>query len=356
MVRRRTGVVVLLVAVLIVATVVYGVFAVDRLQVESVDNDWGSVTAEQTEVETQIAVDNPLLLRTGDAAADVSYTVSMNDIEVATGQKNHVSLGGDKSTVAVTTWLDNDEIPEWWASHVNRNETTTVRVEPDVVVNYAGIRLPAEEWTRTRTVHTNLLEPLETNESQQLQAYGQTVLVVNETNAQWGNATATRTPIGASATVTNPTSIPVPITELRYTVRLNGIVVGQGIAGQQTVLRPDSTRMLEAIAMINNSKLDEWWVTHLRNDEQSNLTVDFNATLAYGGVQRTVPLEFLSYERTFETDLFGPENSSMNESASEETGREQGEPSSQRRSGSAGGAVAARSSGGTFYRVCKTLV
>ncbi len=167
----------------------------------------------------------------------------MNDIKIATGEKNHVSLGSDENTVAVSTWLDNDEIPEWWASHVNRNETTTV--------------------------HTNLLESLETNESQRLQVAGETVLAVNETNAQWGNATATRTPIDAPATVTNPTPLRVPITELRYTVRLNGIVVGQGIAGQQTILRPNSTQTLEATAAINNSKLDEWWVTHLRNDERS---------------------------------------------------------------------------------------
>ncbi|ELZ22977.1 LEA type 2 family protein [Natrinema limicola] len=344
MVRRRTGAVVLLVVFLLIATVAYGVLEVGRPQVESVDNGWGTVTADRTEVETQLTVDNALLLRVGGPAADISYTVSMNDIEVATGEKNRINLDGDETTVAVSTWLDNDEIPEWWASHVNRNETTTVRVEPDVVVNYAGIRLPATEWTRTQTVHTNLLEPLETNESQRLQVAGQTLLAVNETNAQWGTATATRTPIDASATVTNPTPLPVPITELRYTVRLNGIVVGQGIAGQQTVLRPNSTRTLEATAMVNNSKLDEWWVTHLRNDERSTLTVDFTATLAYGGVQRTVPLEFLSYEQPFETDLLGQKNERTTESGSDEPGQEQGQQSSQRQSQRTRDTIAARSS------------
>lgn len=169
-----------------------------------------------------------------------------------------------------------------------------------------------------------LLKPLETNDNQRLQVAGQTVLVVTETNAQWGTATVARTPIDASATVTNPTPLPVPITELRYTVRLNGIVVGQGSAGQQTVLRPDSTPTLEATAVIDNAKLDEWWVTHLRNDEQSTLTVAFNATLADGDSQRTVPLEFLSYERPFETDLLGSANASVTESPRERTERKQG--------------------------------
>jgi len=186
MVRRRTGLVLFLAVVLLVATAAYGVLAVDRPQVESVDNEWGAVTNDRTEVETRIGVDSPLLLRVGDAAADISYTVSMNDIEFATERENRVSLDGDESTVSVSTWLDNDEIPAWWVSHIKRNETTTVRVQPDVVVDVAGIRLPADEWTRTRTVHTDLLEPLETNESQEFQAYGRTVMVVDETNATWG--------------------------------------------------------------------------------------------------------------------------------------------------------------------------
>ncbi|MFA9417278.1 LEA type 2 family protein [Natrinema sp. HArc-T2] len=342
---------VLLVAALLVTTAAYGVLTGGRPQVESVDNDWGTVTTDRTEIETQLTVANPLLPRAGDAVADVSYTVSMNDIEVATGETTNVSLGGDERTVTVTTWFDNGEIPTWWAGHVNRNETTTVRIDPDVVVDYAGIRLPAEEWTRTRTVHTDLLEPLETNESQRLQVANQTVLVVTETNARWGNATVTRTPIDASATVTNPTPLPVPITELRYTVRLNGIVVGQGSAGQQTVLQPDSTRTLEATAAINNSKLDEWWVTHLRNDERSTLTVQFNATLAYGDVERTVPLEFLSYQRPFETDLLGAEPERMNESAGDQTERAREQLSRQRRSQRTEDATAGHSSHGRRVRV-----
>ncbi|WP_254531889.1 LEA type 2 family protein [Natrinema gelatinilyticum] len=295
----------LVVVALIGATAAYGVLAVGRPQVESVDSKWGTVTTERTEVETRITVDDPLLLRLGDSAADVSYVVSMNDIEVATERENRVKLDGNDSTVTVSTWLDNDDIPAWWASHVNRNETTTVRVDPDVGITYVGIQLSTTELTRTRTVRTNLLEPLRTNETQQVQAGGQTVFVVNETNAQWGTATSNRSPIDASATVTNPAPVPVPITEIGYTVRLNGIVVGQGVAARQTVIPPGSTRTLDVNATIDNSRLDEWWTTHVRNNETSTLTVEFDATLEYGGVTRTLPLDVLSYERTFETDLFG---------------------------------------------------
>ncbi|QSW99408.1 LEA type 2 family protein [Haloterrigena alkaliphila] len=318
--RRRTGGAILVAAVLIVSTAAYGVIAADRPRIESVENEWGTVTDERTEIETRIAVDNPLVLRVGDAAADVSYTVSANDIVIASERENSVRLAGDESTVAVSTWLDNDEIPAWWVSHVNGNETTTVRVEPDVVATRGVVELSSEEWTQERTVQTNLLEPLRTNQSQRVQAYERTVFVVEETDAQWGNATSNRTPIDASATVTNPTGIPVPITEIGYTVRLNGIVVGEGVAADRTVIESGSTRTIDASAAIDNAQLDDWWVTHVRNDETSNLTVEFDATLEYAGLRREVPLEFLSYEREFQTDLLGTANASANESAPERDG------------------------------------
>ncbi|ADB61388.1 Protein of unknown function DUF1511 [Haloterrigena turkmenica DSM 5511] len=321
--RRRAVLAVLAVIVLTGGTATYGVITADRPQVESVETEWGTVTDERTEVETRIGVDEPLVLRAGDAAANVSYTVSANDIVLASERDNRVRFDDAGRAVTVSTWIDNDEIPAWWASHVNRNETTTVRIDPDVVAAYGDIRLPADGMTQERTVRTDLLEPLRTNQTQRLRAYDRTVFVVDETDAEWGNATENRTPIDASATVTNPTRLPVPITEIGYTIRLNGIVVGEGVAAERTVIPADSTRTIDARAAIDNTELDDWWVTHLRNDETSTLSVEFNATLEYAGVQRTVPLEFLSYDRTFRTDLIGSMDRSGNESASDRNERQE---------------------------------
>jgi len=295
---------VLAVAVLVVGAAAYGLLVFDRPSVESVENEWGTVEENQSEVETKIAVDNPWLLRLADSAANVKYTVALNDVVFATEEKKRVTLGSD-DTLTTSTWVNNDRIPEWWVTHVNNNETTTVTVDPSVVVRYAGLKLPAESLTRNRTFQTNLLEPLETEETRRFSAFGREVLVVDETDAQWGQATAERTPIDASARVTNSLPAPIPVTEIQYTVRMNGIVVGSGQAAEQTVLPAQSTRTLEARAVIDNSKLDDWWVTHLRNNQTTRLTVTFDATVQYGAVERTLPLEFLSYNRTFETDVFG---------------------------------------------------
>lgn len=300
---RRSAAALVLVGVLVVAAA-YGLVVVDRPRVESVDNEWGTVEENRSEVETEITVDNPLLLRLGDSAASVRYTVSLNGVQFAS-EAESVRLGGEDDVVTTSTWVNNDRIPAWWVTHVNSGETTTVTVDPSVVVQYVGLRLPASSLTRNRTFHTDLLEPLDTEETRRFSAFGRTVLVVDETDAEWGQATAERTPIDASATVTNSLPVPLPVTEVQYTVRMNDVVVGTGRAAEQTILPPESTRTLEARALIDNSRLDEWWVTHLRNDQTTRITVTFDATVRYGGVERRLPLEFLSYNRTFETDVFG---------------------------------------------------
>lgn len=297
------------IVLLLVGAAVVGVLAFDRPRVAGVDNDWGEVTENRTEIETQIAVKNPRLLELADGVTNVRYTVSLNDVRIADDRVERVDVSGDRDAISTTTWANNDKIPEWWASHINRNETTTVRVNPTVVTEAVGLTFPAKAQTRTRTVRTNMLEPLQSERTRTLDAFGRTLLIVNETSAHWGNATAERTPLNASATITNPTSVPIPVVDIGYTIRMNGVRVGHSTADQRTVIPPHSTRTVRTRAIIDNSKLDQWWVTHVRNNETTNMTVDFHATVEFMGQQRRIPLDFLTFERTFETDIFGESDS-----------------------------------------------
>ena len=78
----------------------------------------------------------------------------MNGVEMASGVKRGVRLDGADDVVTVRTWLANDKIRPWWVRHVNRNETTTARLNPSVRLDYAGVSFPAER--RTRTFETDL--------------------------------------------------------------------------------------------------------------------------------------------------------------------------------------------------------
>ena len=244
---RKAGLALLVVAVVLLGIGVYGL-AADRPRIQSVDNNWGTVTANQTDIETALTVENPLLIRVGDGVADVRYTVALNDVEFASERKNQVQLSGRDDVINISTSMNNDKIPSWWVTHINRNQTTTVTVDPAVVVLYGGFEAPAEEQTHRRTFRTQLLEPLNSEQPRQFSAFDRTVLTITETDAHWGEATAERTPIDGSITATNELPIVLPITEVQYTIRMNGIVVGQGTAAEQTVIPPESSRTIDANA------------------------------------------------------------------------------------------------------------
>ncbi|MFC6963215.1 LEA type 2 family protein [Halocatena marina] len=300
---------VIVVVFLVVSTVVLCVIAFDRPRITAVNTEWGTVTEDRTEIVTQLAIENPRILGIIELFVDVEYSVSLNTVEIARGEKQSIQPSGKQNVVTVSTWANNDDIPKWWVTHINNNQTTTVRVNTDVVLTHDDLRVPLNSWTRTRTVRTNILEPLQNNETRTLRTFDQPLFIVNRTAAHWGQATARQTPLIASATITNPLPNAVPILNIGYTIRMNDIRVGSDVVDQRTDIPPGSTRTIETRAIINNTRLDEWWVTHLQRNETTQLTVDFYATIEYNGVQRRIPLDFLTYQRTIHTQLFSKNNS-----------------------------------------------
>ena len=95
---------------------------------------------------------------------------------------------------------------------------------------------------------------------------------------------------------------------------MNGIPVGEGVTERPYVIESGTVETIQTTPTIDNSRLDDWWVSHLDNDQTTTLRIDFYARieLATGNSVR-VPLDALTYERTIETDIFGAEGSGENE-------------------------------------------
>jgi len=316
-----------LVALLVVAAGV-GVVFVDPPKTTDVDSEFGRVTDERTEVRTRVTVEDPTLLRVGEPVADVEYTVSMNDVQMAHEREEAVDLSRGRNVVQLSTWLDNDDVPQWWVTHVENGERTTVEVDPTVSVDRLGVAVESDSLTRTRTFETDLLAPLQSNETRSLQAFDRTILQVERTTAEWGEPTADETPVHASMTVRNPLSVPVPVSKLSYVVEMNGVVVGEGSVGERTLVSPDSTETIPANFAIDNSRLDEWWVTHVRRNQTSQMTVQFAAQVELGDRSVRLPLGPLSFQQTFETDVLGSGEVRTNGSESAGAGDQSNDPPS----------------------------
>ena len=289
-----------------------GAFALGAIgapSVVAVDNAFGEATNETTVVQTELVVNNPNPVGVRLGETDIDHTVRMNDVSMATGNKTGVAVGTGNSTLAFTTRMDNEQIPPWWASHINGNETTNVTIDAHVRTSLLGDR--EFDLQQNRQVTTDLISQFNSEQTRPVSGpsnpvYGNPVLCVNETSAEWGDVTTERTPIEMAFVVYNPQLEPYTLTEVGYEITMNGIPVGSGTTDQSYVIEGQTTETVRTTPTIDNGKLPAWWASHLRANQTTQLRIDFYARLELptGGTVR-LPLDALAYERTIETDIFG---------------------------------------------------
>ncbi|MFC7082233.1 LEA type 2 family protein [Halorussus caseinilyticus] len=280
------------------AAVSAGVVSLQPPSVESVENQWGEVSQERTGIQTKIVVNNPNEVGVP-GVAGVSYDVAMNDVTVAEGSSGGVSLSPGRNEVTLRTDIDNEKIPAWWASHINNGEKTTVSVRPSVEASVLSKGLP----DRDRTFETDMLSSFDSDTAQSVQFGNETLMTVEETEASWGQATAERTPLRFAGTVSNPNGAPITFSKVGYEVSMNDVTVAEGTTEDGIEIAGESTETIRINSTLDNRKLDDWWVSHLRNDEQTTLDVSVFAVAETDEGTRRVPLPFMSQQVVFETDI-----------------------------------------------------
>lgn len=301
----RTLGIVVLVAAVAVGGVALALVATPS--VERIDAEFGTVNDTHTEIRADLLVDAPVGTGPVDGSAD--YTVAMNDVVVAGGDEDGLSLEPGQSSVSTSTHMSNDRVPAWWVTHVDNDERT------DVVVD-ATITTPVPGWDAAvsdhRTVETDVLGSLESNETRPIDAdlalVDDPVLYVTATRAEWGAVDENRTELEVDTDAYNPTAFDASVRELSYTVRLNDVVVGDGETSRNDTLEAENETTLDATVDVENDALEEWWVTHLENDQVSTLEIVFEVRieLPTGGTV-TVDVEPFP-DATIETDLFDDES------------------------------------------------
>ncbi|NHN59034.1 MULTISPECIES: LEA type 2 family protein [Halorussus] len=302
--------VVLLAGVAVAGGVSLGVLGAPS--VGGINNSFGNVTEDTTEIRTDIAVSNPNPVGVSLGGVSVSYDVTMNDVAMANGTKEGVSVGAGNSTVELATLMDNDRIPAWWVSHVRNGERTTLRVDASVRSATLGRRFEAPPVDRE--ISTDLISQFNSTETRPVNAnrplVSDPVAYVNETGARWGEVTKSETPIALRFEVYNAKTLPLAITEIGYNITMNDVAVGSGESQTGHVIEGHSSETIETRTVIRNARLDDWWVSHLRNDQVTELRIDFYARVELAGETFRIPLDGMTYTKTIETDILGSKGAS----------------------------------------------
>ena len=72
--------------------------------------------------------------------------------------------------------------------------------------------------------------------------------------------------------------------------------------GDAAALNYPVDETITATTTIRNQRLDEWWVTHLQNNQRTTMRLDFYARVDVAGDSVTIPLRNVTH--TIETDMF----------------------------------------------------
>jgi LEA14-like dessication related protein len=305
----------LVVVVVLAVVAVVGVVVYEQPSVVAVDTRFGAVNESATAIETDIVVHNPnpLGITLGDATTN--YTVRLNGITMARGTEEGISLRQGNTTIEETTLFDNSDIPDWWVSHVSNGERTRAEVTARVDTSLFG-----REFTRTRqrTITTRFTDRINTTATRPVDPTNATIplvadppLYVNETSARWGPVTENRTALALSTTLYNPSAVPYPVSTLEYTLSMNNVTVGRGTTQRGYLVPGETERTVNGTLVIDNSALDEWWVSHIENDQTTDVRIAVTAVIELpNGDTLRLPLDPISQTQTFETDLLGGGNES----------------------------------------------
>jgi len=269
-------------------------------EIREIKNRWGMITDEYTEILTDIVVYNPNPIPI--PLKDVQTEVYLNDVKVGVGNALQSEIkASSESTIVISTKIDNDKIPEWWVSHVKNGERSTLTVKGYLVFDLKITEFRFEMPPMVNEIKTDFLKGLSLGSEEF--SVGIYKLKVESVKSQWGKVTNDYTEIITTAKVKNENAIPIVITKMKYVIKANGIVIGEGYENETTVIPPKSTADVKFVTRIKNEKIRDWWISHLKNGEKTVMDVLVKPYVEIAGKTYEFDLFKLKYE--FKTQLLG---------------------------------------------------
>lgn len=290
--------------------------------VRRIENDWGEVSDERTEIRTRVVLDGRNFLEARVTSVGLRYDAYMNGVRVARSEKKGVSLNRDNTTIHLSAYIDRSRLLRWWHTHINKGERTRLVIKPHVTVDlpsldlsafdFADIGLPStrppfssvsvETPNYVTEFETGILDSIRREEKMTVTAFGRTVFAVHGVDARWGTADEDETTIELRVKMENPNPFAVGFEDVGYTVTMNGVRVGRGHVGDFR-MPARGTSVISSEAVLRNKRVAEWWKTHLDRGEKTETEIGFGGAVRVLGFGRKIGDR--SYTGSFETDLFG---------------------------------------------------
>jgi len=272
-------------------------------EVTGTSQEWGAVTDERTDIETTATLSAPEQEINDLLTLDIEQRTAVNGVRVATGSTTVGTVTAGETQLSFTSPMDNGETPEWWARHLNRGEESVVATVPTATADVGITKFDTDLAERRGTTETDVLADMNGERDETITVDGREALTVERVQSSWGEATPETAPLDVRTTVSNELPARMTITDIRYRVTLNEVVLADRKAPNSHRIPGGETRTLPIAMELDNGKMDEWWPTHVRNGERSRLNVTVIATAESRLGSERRPLDALGQNSTFETDM-----------------------------------------------------
>jgi LEA14-like dessication related protein len=271
---------------------------------------WGEATAETTEIRTTVDLTNPNGPATNDLLSlAVDRTTTVNGVRFAENSSTVERLPRGDGSFTVTADADNDAVPRWWSRHINNGERSTVRTNATGTADIAVTRLPVSLPDRQTVSETDIVgQVATTNDSRVTTRDGRHVATIAEVDAEWGVSDRQSAPMVVTVAVRNENALSsITIERLDYVVDLNGVTVADDASIRSYTIAPGATRRISYVVSIDNQRMDEWWPTHVRNDEVTRMTSNTSVVVDTPRGEDRANVDIFGDGATIETDLLGSE-------------------------------------------------
>ena len=292
----------IILAVILLGGAVYLLFPAGKPEIpeiKSITNSWGNITATNSEIKTNIVVDNPNAIPI--PLKGVEYEIFMNDVKLGSGHSvGEASLPPHgEHTITLSTELENDKIPQWWVTHIRRGENTDIKIKGNIIfdLKLAEYKYPIERTLSV--VRTNILGDKKSYHVDDTSLEPQVRSIENS----WGRVTADHTEIRTKMVMYNPQPVPIYIERIKHEIYMNGIRMGSELSEETILLKPRSDTEISLDTRLDNDKLDDWWVSHLRNGERTS--VEIKSELVYKAAGKEFTIELPAQKEAMETDILG---------------------------------------------------
>lgn len=345
----------------IVAAVVGGAYFVGAIEQPTAGledhGDWGEVTDERTEIITTVWVNNPNQIGISlDGDVRASYQLYLNNVNLAQGSKEGISIPPGNNTVDLTSELNNQQLPTWWVAFIQNNETIQLRAVPRATVSAGPFTVSPELPEENRTLladETPVISALSAVASKSEDRYTQNVsvetlpdrfnqlpetelttdkyeigYVVQEGWATWGDVSQETTEVRFHFLIQNPSEtvcMPAEPEHVGLSVDMNDIEMFQAQANDTTlenpaefagegdaclgaidrpVLAPQETREVVYSVEMDNDKLDEWFTSHVDRTEQTEVRTELQFVFRFNETEFRLPADSpAAYTCRFQTNI-----------------------------------------------------